>query len=256
MKELKTGPQFLVKNTSSTREVTGIFSTFGVRDSMDDITHPGSMVESFKRRGNTILFLWSHQYEGTTTGFITEIKEIPRDQVPAEMLRQFPETTGGAVVTRRYLTSPAGENAYQAAINSPIQMSWGYNVETFDLSRLPDGTTIRNLRKVDVLEVSDCLWGANANTASNIAGKKGYRFAGNLPRKAGARHSASDRDALDRMHADIVALGATCGSGKRSPELARLGAKLTRLQLGTLGDGLIDVELADLRAQARRLRHA
>ncbi len=180
MRELKVAPHFLVKANNTGREITGIFSTFGVRDSMDDIVHPGAMVESFKARADQILFLWSHQFEGTTTAVITDIKEVPRQQLPQEMLTRYPETTGGALVTRRYLPSPAGENAYQSVLNSPIQMSFGYNPQVYDFSTTADGVRVRNLRKVDVLEVSDVLWGANSNTASNIAAQKGYRYAGGL----------------------------------------------------------------------------
>jgi HK97 family phage prohead protease len=234
MKELKIAPYFMVKADQSSREITGIFSTFGVLDSMDDIVHPNSMTASFAARKGKILFLWSHQFDSTPTAVITDIKEIPRSQVPSEMLSRFPETTGAALVQRRYLTSPAGENAYQAAKESPIEMSFAYNVEAFDLATDPaTQTRVRNLRKLDVLEVSDTPFGANPNTAANIAAKRGFLYAGTIG-KTGNRHNVADRDALNRIHADVVALGATCDSSKRAPSIAELRRKYYSFQLAGL----------------------
>ena len=232
MRELKTLPAAVVKAKGDT--VTGIASTFGVRDSYDDIIHPGAYVESLARRKGKIAFLWSHQWDQVPTARITDIREVPRAQVPAALLAEYPEITGGLLVEREYFSSPAGQNAKEAVLNSHIEMSIGYNAQRFDFTEV-DGVRVRNLRQIDLLEISDVVFGANEATVANVAEAKGYRYAGGFHAKAGARHSAADLELLDRIHADAVALGATCDSvGKRAPSLPELGLKLARLQFDML----------------------
>ena len=250
MKELKTIPALVVKAEGNT--ITGLGTLFGVIDSYADRSHPGIFAGATP---SGVRFCWNHDTAAVPIATIDSIVEVPRADLPKSVQASYPEATGGVLVKRTYLGTPRAQEVKAAVLAGAVtDMSYGYDTTRVGLTRLPSGEQIRELYAVDLWEFSDvALRGAVPGTMANIAAAKGYTYAGGFG-KAGARHSAGDREALDRMHADIVALGATCGSGKRSPELARLGAKLMRLRLGVIGDGLVDVELADLKAAARSLR--
>lgn len=235
MKELKTTPALVIKAEGNT--ITGLGTVFGVIDSYGDRSHPGIFAGAVPAR---VRFLWNHDMESVPIATIDEIREVPRAELPRSVQADYPDATGGALVKRTYLSTARAQEVKAAVLAGAVtDMSYGYDTKHIAFTNLPSGEQVRELYGVDLWEFSDvALRGAVPGTMANIAAAKGYRYAGGFG-KQGARHSAADREALDRIHADVVALGATCGSGgssgKRAPSMAILQRKLWILEMNTLG---------------------
>lgn len=218
-KEIKTVPQLIKAITG--RKVTGIFSTFGVKDSYNDIVHPGAFAKTIAERGKKALFLWGHDFASVPVATITEIKEIPVNELPDEIRANFPEATGGAEVTREYLDTPRGNEILTALkAGSPLQMSFGYDPVKFDFEKMEDAKydweQIRHLREVRLWEVSDVLWGANSATAASKAlalatpldslmQQLGYHLD---EIKAGRRNASTDQGRINQIAELAIELGA------------------------------------------------
>lgn len=210
MREYKSTPQWVKKIDG--RTVTGIFSVFGNIDSYGDIVMPGAFAKTFAERGAKMVHLWQHDFSSPPTAIIRSLREIGRDELPQDVLSQFPEALGGAEVTREYLDTPRG-NEVLAAIQagSPLQMSFAYDPVKFDFGEQGD-RHVRYLRELRGYETSDVLWGANDAT---VAAKFGLPFDALLKAlethlaavKAGRRHSDADMRLLNAIHHTIVDLG-------------------------------------------------
>lgn len=197
----------------SDRTVTGIFSVYGNIDSYSDIAHPGMMSKTLRERGDRILHLWQHNMEEPPIAVIESIREVSRDQLPAETLVRAPDALGGAEVTRRYLDTPRGNEVLEAIRGgSPLEMSFAFNPVVYDfteMARSPLGV-VRNLREIKLLETSDVLFGANDATVA----RKSYSITTLLEAlrvavKAGARHSTRDNQLINQIAEAALELGAT-----------------------------------------------
>lgn len=221
MSEFKSGPQHI--KAISGREVTGIFSVFGVIDSYSDRIWPGAFGKTIAERGAKALFLWQHDFGSPPVAVIKSLREIPRDELPPEILAEFPESMGGAEVVREYLDTQRGNEALAAIkAGAPLQMSFGYDAIRYDFEELPnakyDWERLRNLREVRLWEVSDVLWGANEATVADASKEALSIPLAVLTRqllthledlKGGARHSATDIDLINAIHHAAVDLGST-----------------------------------------------
>lgn len=205
----------------SGRTVTGIFSVAGNIDSYGDKMWPGAFSKTLQERGKKTLFLWQHDFELAPTAMIETIREITREELPEEVLAVAPMALGGCEVTRTYLDTPRGNEALAClTAGAPLQMSFGYDAVKFDFEEDATGLSpwgqIRNLREVQLYEVSDVLWGANdATTASKAPLDAILRQLGGLLRdiKAGSRHSAADVKLINDIHRMATELGATNCAG-------------------------------------------
>lgn len=272
MTEFKSGPQHIKKIED--REVTGIFSVFGVIDSYSDRIWPGAFNKTIAERGARALFLWQHDFGSPPVAVIKSLREIPRDELPPEILAEYPESTGGAEVVREYLDTQRGNEALAAIkAGAPLQMSFGYDAIRYDFEELPnakyDWERLRNLREVRLWEVSDVLWGANEATVADVSKalaipltvltKQLLTHMEELT-KGGARHSATDIKLLNAIHRAAVDLGCTeclgiveeaddkqavvqddeekCRAGATEPPLTLLTERLMELELSLLTGGL------------------
>ena len=219
MKELKTIPALVVKAEGNT--ITGLGTLFGVIDSYADRSHPGIFAGATPAG---VRFCWNHDTAAVPIATIDSIVEVPRADLPKSVQASYPEATGGVLVKRTYLGTPRAQEVKAAVLAGAVtDMSYGYDTTRVGLTRLPSGEQIRELYAVDLWEFSDvALRGAVPGTMANIAAAKGYTYAGGLR------------------------TGALSGSSLR---LAHLGRKLARLNVD-----MTEMDLADLRAKARRLR--
>lgn len=218
MPEYKSGPQ-LIKSIDG-REVTGLFSTFGVIDSYNDRVMPGAFIKTFQERMKKTLFLWQHDFNAPPVAVIKSMREVGLEELPTEIRADFPEATGGAEVVREYLPTPRGDEALAAiTAGAPLQMSFGYDAVRYDFEELPDAKyeweKLRNLREIRLWEVSDVLWGANEATLASkgaftvpleILLKQLQTYMDEL--KAGARNAASDLERIRTIAKLAVELGA------------------------------------------------
>lgn len=215
----------------SGRVVSGLFAVHGNVDSTNDRLQPGSFQKTIVERvaAQKVKFLWSHAVGDYWMGVVPEppiavvkeVRELTRDELQTEypkVLMQAPEATGGVEVVREYLDTTRGNEVLKGLQAGAItEMSWGFDAVKYDFEEVND-TRIRNLREVRLWEVSDVLWGANEATvaakwlpSTDTFLKALQRFTEQL--KSGARHSASDTELLNQIHAACVDLGATTCKG-------------------------------------------
>lgn len=240
----KSAPQFTKEING--RQVTGIFSVFGVKDGDGDVVHTGSFTKTFQERGNKIFHLWQHDFKSPPIAAIDLLSEIGRDELTDEILAKHPEATGGAQVTRTYLETVRGDEVLAAIVaKSPLQMSYGYDVIRHDMET---GTQTRHLRELKLYETSDVLWGANgATTASKAAALSipldliTQQLLAHLEEmKVGSRNNTADMARINQIAQLAIELGATNVNyieedGEATPETdveeakeqRRVGAKRT-----------------------------
>jgi HK97 family phage prohead protease len=150
------------------RTVTGLAAVFGNVDSGGDKLHEGAFRKTLKENSRRIRHLWQHDYNQPPTAAIKEIKEVGRSQIPAWVKEDYPEVTGGLLVTREYLETARGNEILEGLKSGAInEMSFGYDPVKFDYETMPDTkATIRNLREVKLFDTSDVVWGMNALTVA------------------------------------------------------------------------------------------
>jgi HK97 family phage prohead protease len=148
------------------RTVTGIYSTFGVKDAYNDIVHPGAYLKTLKENMRRIKFLWMHNPFEPPTAAIKSAQEVGKDGLPERILKDFPDATGGLEVTREYLDTPRGNEILTGIKADAItEGSIGYDPIKSD-EEINEGQTIRNLREIKLWDISDVTWGANAATVT------------------------------------------------------------------------------------------
>ena len=166
-REYKTVPQYLKGVDGNT--VDGVFSVSGILDSYRDIVEPGAFTKTFDERGGKTLHLWQHDFFSPPTAVIESLVEIGRQELPEIIRVKYPESTGGAMVSRTYFDSPRAKEVLAAiTAGSPLQMSFGYDTIRYEM-RIDEETdeTIRHLLELRLWETSDVLWGANEATLAS-----------------------------------------------------------------------------------------
>lgn len=152
------------------RVVTGFSSIFGNVDDGGDVIEPGAYRKTLAERGGRLRWLWQHDAGQPPIAKIVEIREAERDELPAELLSQFPEASGGLLVRREYLDTPRGNEVLAGLRAGAIgEMSIGYDAIQ---AEFPQGLAVagrpvrRRLKEIRLWECSDVLWGMNAATAN------------------------------------------------------------------------------------------
>jgi len=207
--EIKATSHFIKSITD--RTVTGIFAVHGNVDSGFDRSHPGSFSRTLQENAKRIRFLWQHDASQPPIARVDSMREISREELPIEILNKAPEATGGVEVTRTYLATPRGDEVLTAIKDGALnEMSYAYDAVHPSITKMPDGTQIRELNEVRLYEASDVNWGMNAATVgAKCDDIMIARFASYIAEfKAGARHSASDMALLNEIVANALKLGA------------------------------------------------
>lgn len=152
------------------RTVTGIFSVLGYRDSYGDRVMPGAFKKNMAEGRARIRHLWNHDGHSPPIAKILDLYEIPRSDLPAEVIAHAPDASGGAVVVREYLKTPRADEVLAGVkAGAILEMSFAFDV--------PDGradfkeetiggekVVTRYLREVKLYDTSDVNWGANDAT--------------------------------------------------------------------------------------------
>lgn len=153
------------------RVITGISAVAGVVDSYNDVIFKGAFKKTVRERKDRVRHLWMHDFMQPPTASIQELREVSREELPQDMLTQFPEATSGLLVKRFYLETQRGEEILAGLKSDPPainEMSIGYDPVRFDYAENSDGILIRNLRELRLWDTSDVNWGANAATVANF----------------------------------------------------------------------------------------
>ena len=219
MREFKSLPSFQFKADAPSRTITGIFSVFGHIDDWGDRVHPGAFQKTFSEGRNRVRHLWNHSFSQPPIASVKELKEVPRSELPTEILEYAPDATGGALVTRQYYVgNELAEWVYQAIKAGDVtEMSFGYDVMRWETTQDEEKKrAIREIYELKLYDTSDVLWGMNDAT---VAKKFGLQTALSLSEiawslkqvveeiKAGRRNKESDLKMLNEIHRLSVELG-------------------------------------------------
>lgn len=162
--EYKTSPTSI--QSIEDNVVTGVCAVTGNVDLGNDRLHRGAFTKSIQERKSRIPHLWSHQADQPPIATIVDLQEIGRNDLPQEVKSEYPESTGGLLVKRRYLDTPRSQEVLTGIKENAISgMSFGYEPikGKVDYETL-DGKRVRNLREVKLYETSDTPFPMNEAT--------------------------------------------------------------------------------------------
>lgn len=151
--------------------VEHIVAVMGNLDRVGDIIHPGAFSKSLQDRGLKVKVLDHHNTSSALNivGKPIALKELTRDELPPELLAQFPEATGALWATTQFLVdTPEGAGIFaRIKAGACDQYSIGYDPIVADYSTVEkDGvkSSVRNLREIRLWEYSAVVFGANPAT--------------------------------------------------------------------------------------------
>lgn len=166
--EYKTTLAFTTNLDDSRGVVETVFAVMGNVDKGKDRIWPGAFSKTFSESGHKIKVL-DHHRTGTIMSVLgkpLELRELSKGELPADLLKSYPDATGGAWAKIQFLMdTPEGKGAF-ARIKAGAVDDWsfGYDALDHDYSKEDkDGEqlTVRNLRTVRLFELSPVLWGMN-----------------------------------------------------------------------------------------------
>jgi len=152
------------------RKVTGIAAVTGNVDSGADVIHKGAFKKTLKEGTSRVRHLWMHDPMQPPTAKIIALEEVGKTGLPSEVRDRFPSATGGLLVTREYLSTPRGEEVYQAVTSGALaEMSIAFDSLKYDFEEGKDewkGWMVRNIREIRLWDTSDVTWGMNPATVA------------------------------------------------------------------------------------------
>jgi len=176
--ERKSFQGYLTKIDDDLGIVEAIVAVMGNIDLGKDIIHPGAFTKTLSERGGKVRVLDSHKNDSImrAIGKPVEIREIGISELPAELLAQYPDATGGLWARTQFLMDePEGKGAY-SRLKAGIIAEWSIGYDTVkggtDYSKVNQNgneITVRNLREIKLYEYSPVLWGMNEGTTTLVA---------------------------------------------------------------------------------------
>jgi phage head maturation protease len=95
MIEYKSSPAVTQQIDDESRTVTGIAAVTGNVDLGRDRIVRGAFSKTLQERKTRIPYLWQHDMDSPPTATVLELKEIGRADLPADLIREYPDATGG-----------------------------------------------------------------------------------------------------------------------------------------------------------------
>lgn len=244
------------------RTVVGIPAVFGNIDDIADRMHPGSFLKTIAEGRDRVRHLWNHDFGQPPTASIKRLEEVGRDALPAEILAECPEATGGLLVGREYYSGvPLSDWVFGAIQKGDVnEMSFGFDAIRVEWTKEGEGAQeirIRELREVRLYDTSDVLWGMNSATVANaksagvrleiplevLAAQFAFWKSELREGKAGARNAASDLGLIRAIHQATLELGCDTCQGVKDPETDGKGVEAETVE----APGGRDISLSALR---------
>lgn len=170
--ERKTSPAFITKTDDELGIVETVFAVFGNLDLGNDIIHPGAFAKTFVERGHKVKLLDHHNTDSVlrVLGKPLSFRELTADELPTDLLKEYPEATGGAWAQVQFnMKTQAGHDAFQHFRAGDIdEWSFGYDAMDKDFATV-DEVEVRNLRTIKLYELSPVIWGMNPATTTTSA---------------------------------------------------------------------------------------
>lgn len=174
--EFKTFPYIELKRDDDQGIVEHLITVFGIVDHGKDVCHPGAFTKTITERGHKIRVLDAHNTDSVmrVVGKPLGLKEIARDELPAGILEEYPEATGGLWARTQFLMdTPEGKGVFTRIKEGAVdEFSYGYDALDYDHETRDwrgESIDVRNLRTNRLYEYSPVLWGMNPATATMSA---------------------------------------------------------------------------------------
>ncbi len=172
-KEIKSIHAYHVKMDEDKGIVEHLVAVMGNVDEGLDVVHPGAFTKTIAENKGKIRVVDLHNDDSIlrVLGRPVDLREIGRNQLPPEVIKNYPEATGGLLATTQYnLKTAAGHDAFYHILEGDIdEYSFRYEVKKSDPGRAVfkgQERTTRNLREVKLFEYSPVIWGMNPATAT------------------------------------------------------------------------------------------
>lgn len=171
----KIAPVFVVNVDEAKGIVEAIVNVSGVIDDGNDIVVYGAFTKTIAdSHAQRVKVLDQHRTDSIlrVIGKTIQMREVGRSELPAEVLMQYPEATGGLWTQTQYLlNTPEGKGAFERISSGAVdEYSIGYDalqVEYVQTKRR-DGSPVkaRLLKEIRLWEYSPVVWGMNPATAT------------------------------------------------------------------------------------------
>jgi len=169
-REYKTLPAYYKFDEEDQGIVEHLISVYGIVDLGGDVAHKGMFTKTISERGKKVRVVDNHQIKSISNvvGKPIEFREVDRHQLPPEVLRDYPDATGGLMVKTQFLMdTPEGKGAYVRLKEGAIdEFSFAYDALDFDFENAGPGKKVRNLRTVRLWEYGPVIFGMNQAAVS------------------------------------------------------------------------------------------
>jgi phage head maturation protease len=170
-KQTFVSPSFATKVEAEQGIVEAIVNVFGILDDGGDIVVNGAFAKTLTERGRKLRVLNSHNSGNvlSVVGKVLDIREVGREELPAEILAQYPEATGGLWTRTQYLLeTPEGKGVFDRIKAGALdESSIGYEAIQTEYKKVAwrgKETTARMLKEIRLWEYSPVVWGMNPAT--------------------------------------------------------------------------------------------
>jgi len=175
-RETKIFPGYVLKADEDTGIVDAYVSIMGIvdEDMPPDMIESGAFTKTIQERGpagaNKIRVLHQHRWE-EVVGKPLSLVEHTRDQLPTELLKQYPEATGGLFTRTQFILDVQRAREDFALYKAGAMDEWSIGFDTLDadMDKGADDEAFRRIKEVRLWEYSPVTWGANqATTTTNV----------------------------------------------------------------------------------------
>lgn len=171
--ERKTIPTFIKAVDDKQGIVEHVVSVFGIRDLQGDRVMPGAFAKTIFERGQKVRVLDQHDASSVLNvlGKPIALREIGREELPVDVLTEYPEATGGLLATTQYaMQTEKGRDVFHLVDGGFLpETSIGYDpIMAEYVEETVDGekVTTRLLKEIRLWEYSNVIWGANPATTT------------------------------------------------------------------------------------------
>lgn len=164
-REVKTIPAFVKTLDEDEGIVTHLISVYGNEDSGQDVAHKGMFTKTLRERSDQIRVVDNHNKSSVldVVGKPIKLYEVGRNELPGEVLVNYPDATGGLMADTQFLMdTPEGKGAFIRLKTGAIsEFSFAYDAITVDYEQ-QGGKKIRHLREVRLWEYGPVIFGMNS----------------------------------------------------------------------------------------------
>jgi HK97 family phage prohead protease len=170
--ERKAFPSRLLKADAETGVVDAIVSVMGIVDSMDDVIVNGAYAKTISESAHKRVRVLDHHNSYSVMDAVAKclaLREIERDELPADLLAEYPEASGALVATMQFMLNDPNSRAVYDRLQAGVIDEWsvGFNSVKMDFGDVlwrGEKRYVRFIREIRLWEFSAVLWGANPAT--------------------------------------------------------------------------------------------